>query len=156
MALKRIQLLVAAAALIAGTLAVTGAATAQAADRHPAQGAARTDRACAGLLGKSLDITFDNGLEMRFDYAADGTQLTGQVLAAGTSGSTVGITNTVPDSLSTVAKNVYFTNWNEHGGLTVSLTEDLKSGTAQAYWSFPSGGDVRVGQLHSGTIRCLG
>ncbi|MDH6120748.1 methionine-rich copper-binding protein CopC [Kitasatospora sp. GAS204A] len=155
MALKRIQLLVAAAALTAGTLAVTSAATAQATAPTTGRTATQTDRACAGLLGKSLDITFDNGLEMKFDYAADGTQLTGTVLAVGDSGGNVGVTNTVPDSLATIAKNVYFTSWNEHGGLTVSLTEDLKSGTAQAYWSFPSGGDVRVGQLHAGTIRCL-
>ncbi|MCX4748891.1 hypothetical protein OG455_25810 [Kitasatospora sp. NBC_01287] len=151
MALKRVQLLVAAAALTAGALAVTTAATAQASDRpaaHPGHG-------CAGLVGKSLEITFDNGLDMRFDYAADGTQLTGTVVAPGNSGGAAGVVNTVPVSIGQAAKNVYFSNWNEHSGLTVSLTQNLKSGTAQAYWSFPTTGDVRAGQLHTGTIRCL-
>ncbi|GAA1944600.1 MoaF-related domain-containing protein [Kitasatospora viridis] len=149
MTLNRIARLAATALLAAATLTAADALTTGTAQASSAPG-------CAGLVGKSVDVTLDNGLETRFDFAADGSQVTGTVEAAGQSGAVVGVVNTVPIALGQAAKNVYLVNWNEAGQLTISVTLNLKAKTAQTYYSYPSGGDVRAGELHRGTLRCLG
>ncbi|GAA2829795.1 hypothetical protein GCM10010441_62890 [Kitasatospora paracochleata] len=59
----------------------------------PATAAANTNadsaNACRTLPGRSLQLSFDDGLVMRFDYAADGKTVSGTILAPGDTGGEV-------------------------------------------------------------------
>ncbi|MFE9421595.1 hypothetical protein ACFYNO_01390 [Kitasatospora sp. NPDC006697] len=155
MTLKRITTYAAAALVATATLTVANSVTASTAQASTAKAIAEC---CTGLVGKSLDVTLDNGLETRFDFAADGSKVTGTIEAAGQSGAVVGVVNTVAIAYAEVAKNVYVVNWNDQGGLTIALTVNLKAKTAVTYYSYPVSADasaVRGGELHKGTVRCL-
>ncbi|MFG2822911.1 hypothetical protein ACGFX4_26195 [Kitasatospora sp. NPDC048365] len=142
MKLRALAPLALAAVLAAGT---TAAAT----------DTADSANACRTPLGRSLQLTLDDGLVMRFDYAADGTSLTGTIIAAGDTGGEVGHVTTVPVDLAQVSTGVWLANWIEADDLTISLVQDMRTRTARTYWSYSLGDGHRGGESHTGTLTCL-
>ncbi|GAA4849903.1 MoaF-related domain-containing protein [Kitasatospora terrestris] len=150
MKLRALAPLALAAVLAAGTTAAaTGSTTGSTTDT------ADTANACRTPLGRSLQLTLDDGLVMRFDYTADGASLTGTILAAGDTGGEVGHVTTVPVDLAQVSTGVWLANWIEADDLTISLAQDMRTRTARTYWSYSLGDGHRGGESHSGTFTCL-
>ncbi|MFF4533136.1 MoaF N-terminal domain-containing protein [Streptomyces sp. NPDC001407] len=136
---------VAAAALIA--LGAAGAA--QAAPADPAAVPAASVRATTpAFAGHTYVLTLDNGAVLRNSYSADGTTLNWTALAGPLAGKSGQEKLTVRE----VGEGLYFVNWVEASGMTVSHVMDLRTKTVSIYWTYgtPDGG--RTGELHTAKL----
>ncbi|MGW6866126.1 MoaF-related domain-containing protein [Streptomyces sp. NPDC054901] len=136
----------AAAALIA--LAGTPAAQAATAPAPAASGAGVRAEVPA-FAGHTYVLTLDNGAVLRNTYSADGSTLDWTALA----GPMAGHSGQERLSVRAVGEGLYFVNWVEASGMTVSHVMDLGRGTVSVYWTYgtPDGG--RVGELHTATLQ---
>ncbi|MEU3753335.1 MoaF N-terminal domain-containing protein [Streptomyces olivoreticuli] len=136
---------VAAAALIA--LGAAGAA--QAAPADPAATSAASVRSTApAFAGHTYVLTLDNGAVLRNSYSADGKTLDWTALAGPMEGKSGQEKLTVRE----VGDGLYFVNWVEASGMTVSHVMDLRTKTVSIYWTYgtPDGG--RAGELHTAKL----
>ncbi|MFJ3878926.1 MoaF-related domain-containing protein [Streptomyces sp. NPDC090077] len=137
----------AAAALIA----LAAAPSAQAAGPAPAPVPAAASAAAAvpAFAGHTYVLTLDNGAVLRNSYSADGTTLDWTALE----GPMAGRSGQEKLSVRAVGEGLYFVNWVEASGMTVSHVMDLGHGTVSVYWTYgtPDGG--RAGELHTATLQ---
>ncbi len=140
---------VAAAALIA----LGAAGTAQAAPADPAAAPATSAAAAVrsttpAFAGHTYVLALDNGAVLRNSYSADGTTLNWTALAGPMEGRSGQEKLTVRE----VGDGLYFVNWVEASGMTVSHVMDLRTKTVSIYWTYgtPDGG--RAGELHTAKL----
>ncbi|GAA0333305.1 MoaF-related domain-containing protein [Streptomyces blastmyceticus] len=140
---------VAAAALIA----LGAAGTAQAAPADPAavpatSAAAAVRSTTPAFAGHTYVLTLDNGAVLRNSYSADGKTLDWTALAGPMEGKSGQEKLTVRE----VGDGLYFVNWVEASGMTVSHVMDLRTKTVSIYWTYgtPDGG--RAGELHTAKL----
>ncbi|RLU94722.1 hypothetical protein CTZ27_18610 [Streptomyces griseocarneus] len=136
----------AAAALLA--LGVAPAAQAVAAPAQHTAAAARTTQAVPAFAGHTYVLTLDNGAVLRNSYSADGKTLNWTALA----GPMQGRSGQENLTVRAVGEGLYFVNWVEASGMTVSHVMDLRNKTVSVYWTYgtPDGG--RTGELHTATL----
>ncbi|MCC3767054.1 MoaF N-terminal domain-containing protein [Streptomyces sp. UNOC14_S4] len=139
----------AAAALLA--LGVAPAAQAVQSAGAPAQhsaAAVRTAQAVPAFAGHTYVLTLDNGAVLRNSYSADGKTLNWTALA----GPMQGRSGQENLTVRAVGEGLYFVNWVEASGMTVSHVMDLRNKTVSVYWTYgtPDGG--RTGELHTATL----
>ncbi|MEU9945089.1 MoaF-related domain-containing protein [Streptomyces lavendulae] len=136
----------AAAALI--TLA--GAPSAQAAPAQAAPApAASAPAAVPDFAGHTYVLTLDNGAVLRNSYSADGTTLDWTALE----GPMAGHSGREALSVRAVGEGLYFVNWVEASGMTVSHVMDLGRGTVSVYWTYATPDGGRTGELHTATLQ---
>ncbi|MFE2246819.1 MoaF-related domain-containing protein [Streptomyces lavendulae] len=138
----------AAAALI--TLA--GAPSAQAAPAPSAgvpAASAPAPAAVPDFAGHTYVLTLDNGAVLRNSYSADGTTLDWTALE----GPMAGHSGREALSVRAVGEGLYFVNWVEASGMTVSHVMDLGRGTVSVYWSYATPDGGRTGELHTATLQ---
>ncbi|MEU2869516.1 MoaF N-terminal domain-containing protein [Streptomyces olivoreticuli] len=136
---------VAAAALIA--LGAAGAAQA-ATPAAPATAAGSVRSTTPAFAGHTYVLTLDNGAVLRNSYSADGKTLDWTALAGPMEGKSGQEKLTVRE----VGEGLYFVNWVEASGMTVSHVMDLRTKTVSIYWTYgtPDGG--RAGELHTAKL----
>ncbi|MGW1074389.1 MoaF-related domain-containing protein [Streptomyces sp. NPDC002537] len=137
---------VAAAALIA----LGAAGTAQAATpAAPAAASAESVRSTApAFAGHTYVLTLDNGAVLRNSYSADGKTLDWTALAGPMAGKSGQENLTVRE----VGTGLYFVNWVEASGMTVSHVMDLRNKTVSIYWTYGTADGGRAGELHTATL----
>ncbi|MFD0529181.1 hypothetical protein ACFQ1I_23240 [Kitasatospora arboriphila] len=54
-----------------------------------------------------------------------------------------------------VGWGLYFTNWVEPNGVTVSHVMNFNNNTVKVYFTFATATGTRLGQLHSATMSCV-
>ncbi|MET9603613.1 MoaF N-terminal domain-containing protein [Streptomyces sp. NPDC006512] len=133
----------AAAALIA----LAGAPSAQAATA-PAPAAAGVRAEAPAFAGHTYVLTLDNGAVLRNSYSADGSTLDWTALA----GPMAGHSGQEKLSVRAVGEGLYFVNWVEASGMTVSHVMDLGRGTVSVYWTYATPDGGRAGELHTATL----
>lgn len=143
--------LVALAAALA--ISATGAtiATAQAsADDGTTSAAATTGvfNTLPPFAGRTYLITVDNGNVYRNTYSADGTTLHSETVQ----GSGVGEVFDATLATTQVGWGLYFTNWVEPNGVTVSHVLNFNNNTLKVYFTFATATGARLGQLHNATL----
>ncbi|MFH8889466.1 MoaF-related domain-containing protein [Streptomyces sp. NPDC017949] len=137
-------------ALAAALIALAGTPAAQAATAPaPAASGAGVRAEVAAFAGHTYVLTLDNGVVLRNTYSADGSTLDWTALA----GPMAGRSGQERLSVRAVGEGLYFVNWVEASGMTVSHVMDLGRGTVSVYWTYgtPDGG--RVGELHTATLQ---
>ncbi|AXI76931.1 MoaF-related domain-containing protein [Peterkaempfera bronchialis] len=106
-----------------------------------------SDRApLPAFAGRTYLFRVDNGAEFRNAYSADGSRLRWEGL-----GESAGQGDDVALHVAEVAPEVYFVNWTERSGLTVSHVMDLANLTVRVFWTYEGEGG-RVGELHTGRL----
>ncbi|MFD0352485.1 MoaF N-terminal domain-containing protein [Streptomyces sp. NPDC127110] len=137
----------AAAALIA--LAAAPSAQAAAPAPVPAPAAASVAAAVPAFAGHTYVLTLDNGAVLRNSYSADGTTLDWTALE----GPMAGRSGQEKLSVRAVGEGLYFVNWVEASGMTVSHVMDLGRGTVSVYWTYATPDGGRAGELHTATLQ---
>ncbi|RSS80371.1 MoaF N-terminal domain-containing protein [Streptomyces sp. WAC06614] len=137
----------------AAVLALAGAGSAQAAASAdaPAPAAASAARPAASVpafAGHTYVLTLDNGAVLRNTYSADGTTLSWQALE----GPMAGHSGQERLSVRAVGEGLYFVNWVEASGMTVSHVMDLHHATVSIYWTYATADGGRAGELHTATL----
>ncbi|MFD8291844.1 MoaF N-terminal domain-containing protein [Streptomyces lavendulae] len=138
----------AAAALIT----LSGAPSAQAAPAQVAPAPAASAPAPAAVpdfAGHTYVLTLDNGAVLRNSYSADGTTLDWTALE----GPMAGHSGREALSVRAVGEGLYFVNWVEASGMTVSHVMDLGRGTVSVYWTYATPDGGRTGELHTATLQ---
>lgn len=137
----------AAAALIT----LSGAPAAQAAPAQAAApaAAAQAPAAVPDFAGHTYVLTLDNGAVLRNSYSADGTTLDWTALE----GPMAGHSGRETLSVRAVGEGLYFVNWVEASGMTVSHVMDLGRGTVSVYWTYATPDGGRTGELHTATLQ---
>lgn len=139
----------AAAALIALAAAPSAQAAAPAPAPAATSPAAPAASSVPAFAGHTYVLTLDNGAVLRNSYSADGTTLDWTALE----GPMAGRSGQEKLSVRAVGEGLYFVNWVEASGMTVSHVMDLGHGTVSVYWTYgtPDGG--RAGELHTATLQ---
>ncbi|WP_431679615.1 MoaF-related domain-containing protein [Kitasatospora sp. KL5] len=144
---RRLVALTAALAIAAGgATLVAGQASAD--DGSTAAASTAGYNALPPFAGKTFLITVDNGNVYKNTYSADGTQLHSETVQ----GNGVGEVFDATLATSQVGWNLYFTNWVEPNGVTVSHVMNFNNKTVQVYFTFQTATGTRLGQLHSATM----
>ncbi|MEV7180600.1 hypothetical protein [Kitasatospora sp. NPDC093679] len=147
---RRFVALAAALALSAGgATLVAGQASADDGTAAATASAARTS--LPPFAGKTYLITVDNGNVYKNTYSADGTSLHSETVA----GTGVGETFDAALATAQVGWGLYFTNWVEPNGVTVSHVMNFNNNTVKVYFTFATAAGTRLGQLHSATMSCV-
>ncbi|MCD0481464.1 MoaF N-terminal domain-containing protein [Streptacidiphilus sp. ASG 303] len=102
------------------------------------------------FAGRTFLFRVDNGAEFRNTYSADGGRLRWEGL-----GESAGQWDDVALHVAEVGPQLYFVNWTERSGLTVSHVMDLSALTVRVFWTYEGAGG-RVGELHTGTLEPVG
>jgi hypothetical protein len=102
------------------------------------------------FAGRTYLFRVDNGAEFRNSYSADGRRLRWEGL-----GESAGQWDDVALHVAQVAPELYFVNWTERSGLTVSHVMNLTDLTVRVFWTYEGEGG-RVGELHTGTLEQVG
>jgi phenolic acid decarboxylase len=98
------------------------------------------------LIGKTIHMTYDNGVEFDAEYL-DGSQMRWDALTGPAKG-TSGIESS---HIREVAPDVYLVNWLEESGTTVSQVINLATREITAFVTFAMG-DRRGSQFQHGTV----
>ncbi|MCB5179551.1 MoaF N-terminal domain-containing protein [Streptomyces sp. SMC 277] len=101
------------------------------------------------FAGHTYVLTLDNGAVLRNSYSADGTTLTWKALE----GPMAGHSGQERLSVRAVGEGLYFVNWVEASGMTVSHVMDLRSRTVSVYWTYATPDGGRTGELHTATLQ---
>lgn len=98
------------------------------------------------LLGKKLRFNYESGLQVIGNYSGL-TEVTWEAL----SGPTKGSTGKESVNMAEIAPNIFFVNWVEKSGTTVSQVLDLDSSMATVFVTFdtPNG---RQSKFDKGTL----
>lgn len=131
----------------AAIVALAGAPSAQAATA-PAPAAAPAATSAPDFAGHTYVLTLDNGAVLRNSYSADGTTLDWTALE----GPMAGHSGREALSVRAVGEGLYFVNWVEASGMTVSHVMDLGRGTVSVYWTYATPDGGRAGELHTATL----
>ncbi|MFF7076796.1 MoaF-related domain-containing protein [Streptomyces lavendulae] len=150
----RIRTLRTAVPALAATALITlaGAPSAQAAPAPAASAPAASAPAPAAVpdfAGHTYVLTLDNGAVLRNSYSADGTTLDWTALE----GPMAGHSGREALSVRAVGEGLYFVNWVEASGMTVSHVMDLGRGTVSVYWTYATPDGGRTGELHTATLQ---
>ncbi|MFF5703101.1 MoaF N-terminal domain-containing protein [Streptomyces sp. NPDC012794] len=130
-------------------IALAAAPSAQAAAPAPAAAAtARPAAAVPAFAGHTYVLTLDNGAVLRNSYSADGTTLDWTALE----GPMAGRSGQERLSVRQVGEGLYFVNWVEASGMTVSHVMDLGHSTVSVYWTYATPDGGRAGELHTATL----
>lgn len=133
----------------AAIVALAGAPSAQAATAPaPAPAAAPAAATVPAFAGHTYVLTLDNGAVLRNSYSADGATLNWTALE----GPMAGHSGREALSVRAVGEGLYFVNWVEASGMTVSHVMDLGRGTVSVYWTYATPDGGRAGELHTATL----
>ncbi|MFD8984051.1 MoaF N-terminal domain-containing protein [Streptomyces sp. NPDC059564] len=132
----------------AAIVALAGAPSAQAATAPAAPAAAPAAASAPAFAGHTYVLTLDNGAVLRNSYSADGTTLDWTALE----GPMAGHSGREALSVRAVGEGLYFVNWVEASGMTVSHVMDLGRGTVSVYWTYATPDGGRAGELHTATL----
>ncbi|MFJ1865337.1 MoaF-related domain-containing protein [Streptomyces sp. NPDC088097] len=138
-------------ALAAALIALAGAPSAQAAaatTAAPAPVAASIRTEAPAFAGHTYLLKLDNGAVLRNSYSADGATLDWTALE----GPMAGHSGSERLSVRAVGEGLYFVNWVEASGMTVSHVMDLGRGAVSVYWTYATPDGGRTGELHTATL----
>ncbi|WP_405012388.1 MoaF-related domain-containing protein [Kitasatospora sp. NBC_01539] len=146
--MKRRLVALAAALAISASGATLVATQASADDGTAAVAAGAAYSSLPPFAGKTFLITVDNGNVYRNTYSADGTSLHSETVQ----GTGVGEVFDATLANTQVGLGLWFSNWVEPNGVTVSHVLNFANRTVQVYFTFATASGTRLGQLHSATL----
>src|SRR5262245_37260317 len=109
-----------------------------------------TKTATPSFAGRTYMFRVDNGMVLRASFGPGGRKLSWEAVE----GPNAGTGETVDMQVAEISDNVYFVNWLESNGMTVSRVMDMNSGMVHVFWTMPdqSGIGGRTAETHTGTM----